>query len=74
MTETTYLLRSPANAQRLIAAKKRARAGQRKLASVKALIEELEDLRIEAVARERLIRPRKAYMSKKDMDAFIESL
>ncbi len=34
----------------------------------------LEDLRIEAVARARLVTPRKAYVSRKDMDAFIESL
>lgn len=39
-----------------------------------ALIEELEDLRIEAVARARLGAPRKNYVSRKDMDAFIESL
>jgi antitoxin StbD len=39
-----------------------------------ALVEELEDLRIEAVARARLVTPRRAYVSKKDMDAFIESL
>jgi antitoxin StbD len=39
-----------------------------------ALIEELEDLRIEAVTRARLGTPRKNYVSRKDMDAFIESL
>lgn len=39
-----------------------------------ALIEELEDLRIEAVTRQRLATPRKNYVSRKDMDAFIESL
>lgn len=39
-----------------------------------ALIEELEDLRIEAVARARLATPRKNYVSLKDMDTFIESL
>jgi antitoxin StbD len=39
-----------------------------------ALIEELEDLRIEAVARARLDTPRKKYISRKDMDAFTESL
>jgi antitoxin StbD len=39
-----------------------------------ALIEELEDLRIEAVARARLATPRKKYMSRKTMDAFVESL
>jgi antitoxin StbD len=39
-----------------------------------ALIEELEDLRIEAVARARLATPRKAYVSKQKMEAFIESL
>ena len=39
-----------------------------------ALVEELEDLRIEAVARARLATPRRAYVFKKDMDAFIESL
>lgn len=39
-----------------------------------ALIEELEDLRIEAVARQRLGTPRKNYISKKNMDAFVESL
>jgi antitoxin StbD len=39
-----------------------------------ALIEELEDLRIEAVARTRLGTPRKTYVSRKGMDEFIESL
>jgi antitoxin StbD len=39
-----------------------------------ALIEELEDLRIEAVARARLGTPRKTYVSRKDMDDFVESL
>ncbi len=39
-----------------------------------ALIEELEDLRIEAVARARLATPRKNYVSRKDMDVFVESL
>ncbi len=39
-----------------------------------ALIEELEDLRIESVARARLGTPRKNYVSRKGMDAFIESL
>ena len=39
-----------------------------------ALIEELEDLRIEAVARARLATPRKNYLSRKAMDAFVDSL
>lgn len=39
-----------------------------------ALMEELEDLRIEATARARLATPREDYISKKDMDAFLESL
>jgi antitoxin StbD len=39
-----------------------------------ALIEELEDLRIEAVARTRLGTPRKKYLTQKSMDAFVDSL
>jgi antitoxin StbD len=39
-----------------------------------ALIEELEDLRIEAVARARVGTPRNNYVSAKDMGKFIESL
>jgi antitoxin StbD len=39
-----------------------------------ALIEELEDLRIEAVARARLSAPRKNYISQKEMSAFVKSL
>jgi antitoxin StbD len=39
-----------------------------------ALIGELEDLRIEAVARARLATSREAYLSQDDMDAFVESL
>ena len=39
-----------------------------------ALIEELEDLRVEAVARARLGAPRKIYVSQKEMAAFVENL
>jgi antitoxin StbD len=39
-----------------------------------ALIDELEDLRIDAVARARLATPRKNYISQKDMDAVVKSL
>jgi antitoxin StbD len=39
-----------------------------------AMIDELADLRIEAVARARLETPRKDYVSRKDMDAFVDSL
>lgn len=37
-----------------------------------ALVEELEDLRIEATARARRETPREAYISKQDMDAFLD--
>jgi antitoxin StbD len=39
-----------------------------------AMMDELADLRIEAVARSRLETPRKDYVSRKDMDAFVDSL
>ncbi len=39
-----------------------------------ALIEELEDLRVEAVARARLSTPKKSYVSQKQMNDFIENL
>ena len=39
-----------------------------------AMMDELADLRIEAVARERMLTPRKDYVSRKDMDAFVDSL
>jgi antitoxin YefM len=37
LNETAYLLRSPANARRLLAAAKRAKRGRKSFASVKAL-------------------------------------
>ena len=39
-----------------------------------ALIDELEDLRVEAVARARLSTPKKNYVSQKQMNDFIENL
>lgn len=39
-----------------------------------ALMEELADLRIEAVARARAATPRKDYKTRKEMDAFLDSL
>ena len=39
-----------------------------------AMMEELADLRIEAVARARAATPRKDYLSRKDMDRFLDSL
>jgi antitoxin StbD len=39
-----------------------------------ALMDELEDLRIEATARARLATPREDYISEKNMDAFLDSL
>jgi antitoxin StbD len=39
-----------------------------------AMMDELADLRIEAVARARLATSRKDYVTAKDMDAFVDSL
>jgi antitoxin StbD len=39
-----------------------------------ALLDELADLRIEAVARARANTPRKDYVSRKEMTAFVDSL
>ncbi|MGL4635566.1 MAG: type II toxin-antitoxin system Phd/YefM family antitoxin [Beijerinckiaceae bacterium] len=39
-----------------------------------AMMDELADLRIEAIARARMETPRKDYISSKDMDAFVDSL
>ena len=39
-----------------------------------ALMDELTDLRIEAVARARINTPRKDYISLKEMNAFVDSL
>ena len=39
-----------------------------------ALMDELADLRIEAVARARINTPRKDYISLKEMNAFVDSL
>lgn len=39
-----------------------------------ALMEELTDLRIEAVARARAGTPRRDYLSRKEMDRFLDSL
>lgn len=43
-------------------------------ARYEALMDELADHRIEAVARARAATPRKDYLSRKDMDAFLDSL
>ncbi len=39
-----------------------------------ALMDELADLRIEAVARARMATPRKDYKSRKEMESFLDSL
>ncbi len=39
-----------------------------------ALMDEMADLRIEAVARSRISTPRKDYVTRKDMDSFVDSL
>ncbi len=39
-----------------------------------AMMDELADLRIEAVARARAATPRKDYLTRKEMDAFLDSL
>jgi antitoxin StbD len=39
-----------------------------------AMMDELADLRIEALAQSRIATPRKDYLSRKEMDAFVDSL
>jgi hypothetical protein len=39
-----------------------------------ALLDELADLRIESIARVRANTPRKDYLSRKEMTAFVDSL
>ncbi len=39
-----------------------------------AMMDELADLRIEAVARARAATPRNEYLTRKEMDAFLDSL
>lgn len=43
-------------------------------ARFEAMMDELADLRIDAVARARMATPRADYLARKDIDAFLESL